>query len=108
MLISNSVAAAVAVVGYDLFQDLPNATIAAGQRITGVGLRGSAAAVDTKVRIMAGNVEVASIYNNNTGAPGRDDMLPVTYVHRGPPVRVYGIVTDAPATNPINIVANIV
>jgi len=105
MLIENSVAAATAVVGFDLLQDQPNATIQPGQRITSVALKGSAAAGDSKVQITAGNITVAELYSNNTGFPARDDMVQVDYVH---PVgagatRIYAKVTDAPASNPLNI-----
>jgi len=103
MLISNSVAAATAVVGVDLLSDQPNATIGAGQRITAIGLKGSAAAGDTKVQILAGNELVAELFNNSTGFPGRDDMMPVDFTYSGVASRIYAKVTDAPASNPINI-----
>lgn len=100
--VETSVAAATAVVGYDLYANNSLATIATGQRVTGVALKGSAAAGDSKVRFTAGTAEIASIYNNNTGFPGRDDLIPVDYVHLGPPARLYATVEDAPATNPLN------
>ena len=96
-----SIAAATAIVDYDLYTGVPGAEIKTGQRVSGVALKGSAAAGDTRVRFMAGDTVVAWIYNNNTGAPGRDDIIPVDYLHRGPSAKLYGIVTDAPATNPI-------
>lgn len=99
--IENSVAAATAVVDYDLFNNVPGAEISNGQRVHSVALRGSAAAGDTRVRFMAGTNVVAWIYNNGLLVPGRDDLIPVDYVHRGPTVRLYAMVTDAPATNPI-------
>ena len=83
--------------------DQPNATIAAGQRITAIGVKGSAAAGDTKIQILAGNELVAELYNNNTGFPGRDDMMPVDFTYMGNPSRIYAKVTDAPATSPINV-----
>jgi hypothetical protein len=104
MLISSSIAAAIAITGYDLFRDKPNATISAGQRITRCGLRGSAAAGQCLVRVMAGNSMVAEIYNSATGFPTETDMMPIEYVHRGPSTRIYGIVADAPTTSAINIV----
>jgi hypothetical protein len=104
MLISSSIAAATAVTGYDLLRDKPNSTISAGQRITRCGLRGSAASGDSLIRVMAGNSMVAELYNSNTGFPTETDMMPIEYVHRGPSTRIYAIVADAPATNPLNIV----
>jgi hypothetical protein len=105
MLIENSVAAATAVVGYDLLQDQPNATIQPGQQITLVALKGSAAAGDSKVQITAGNITVAEIFNNAVGFPARDDLVPVAYVHPAGAgaTRIYAKVTDAPASNPLNI-----
>lgn len=103
-----SVAAASATLGTDLFDGLPLAQIRPGQRIVGVALKGSAAAGDSKVRFMAGSREVAEIFNNNTGFPGRDDVIPTQYMHTGGTDHVYAIVTDAPATNPLNALAIIV
>lgn len=100
--VEGSVAAATAVVGYDLFTGKPAAIIRPGQRIRGIALKGSVAAGDSEVRFMAGTAEVGQIFNNNTGFPGRDDVIPVDYVHRGAAARVYAIVVDAPATNPLN------
>lgn len=102
--VESSVAAATAVVEYDLFVNVAEAEIRAGQRITGVALKGSAAAGDTRVRFQTSQGVVATVYNNNTGFPGRDDILPVSYIHAGSPSHIYATVVDAPATNPINAV----
>jgi hypothetical protein len=105
-LITTSTAAATAVLGYDLLRDEPNATIAAGERVTAAALKGSAAAGDSAIRLSAGNVEIGTFYNSATGFPNNDDMMPVNYVHRGAPTRLYAKVTDAPATSPLNLSIN--
>ena len=100
-----SVAAATAVVGYDLadgtwFQQLPYP-----RALTTIGLAGSAAALDTVVELFVETVKVGEFYNVATGAVlvdahGRD--LGAVFVPAGSKIHVY--VTDAPATNPINMI----
>jgi hypothetical protein len=99
-------AAATAVVDYDMFTGVPGAEIQPGERCVGIALKGSAAAGDSRVRFMAGDTLIGWIYNNSTGAPGRDDVIPATYRNRtGSTQRLYGIVTDAPASNPLFVLA---
>jgi len=95
-----SIAAATAIVDYDLFTNVPGAEVLLGERVLFVALKGSAAAGDTRVRVMVGTTLVAWLYNNDTGAPNRNDLIPVGTKKR-PIGRIYGIVTDAAATNPI-------
>jgi hypothetical protein len=103
MLLASSVAAATAVVGFDLFQSNSAATIAPGQRVTFGAVKGSAAAGDSEIRLMAGNTHIATLFNSDTGFPTGTDMFPVAYRHVGPTTRIYATVVAAPATNPINI-----
>ena len=96
-----SIAAATAVVGYDLAQATTWRVSNLPRRALAAGLAGSAAALDTKVDIFVGNVKVGEMYNSALGAPNRDAMFRIGYlVPAGAPISV--IVTDAPATNPIN------
>tara|TARA_Y100000310_G_C20580372_1_gene762670 strand:- start:564 stop:890 length:327 start_codon:yes stop_codon:yes gene_type:complete len=102
MLLQTSVAAATAVVGYDIAT--PSSLVEAPypRSIQAIGLAGSAAALDTAVDIFVGQVKIATLYNSATGAPNRDAMFPVGQdVPAGATLRA--IVTDAPATNPINL-----
>jgi len=105
--ISVSVLAATAVIGYDLLTSRPNAQISNGDTINSAALRGSAAAGDTQVRLMAGNSQIGDLFNVGTGFPTGTDMIPIGYTHRGPTVRLYCQVVDAPSSNPINFVVNI-
>lgn len=101
-----SVAAAVAVVGYDLAAATTWRVSNLPRNIVAVGLAGSAAALDSKVDIFVGNVKVGDMYNSGTGAPNRDSMFRVGFfVPAGAPVSV--IVTDAPATNPLNLAVDL-
>ncbi len=103
MLLAASVAAASAVVGYDLFSNSSAATIAPGQRISFAAVLGSNAAGDSEVRLMAGNTHVATLFNSNTGFPTGTDLFPVAYRHVGPTTRIYATMVSAASTNPINI-----
>lgn len=106
MIGQTSVAAAVAVVGYDLALNTTWRTASVNRRILAAGLAGSAAALDTKVDLFVSNVKVGEMYNAATGANTRDTMFRVGYpVPAGAPISV--IVTDAPATNPINLAVDL-
>jgi len=102
MIGQTSIAAAVAVVGHDLTVNTTWRIASYPRRLESVGLAGSAAALDTKVDIFIGSVKVGEMYNSGTGAPNRDSMFRGGYpIPAGAPLSV--IVTDAPATNPINL-----
>lgn len=103
-----SIAAATAVVGYDLLTNRPDVQSAAqGRTLRSVALTGSAAAGDTVVDIKVGNRTVATLYNTATGFPTNDaSKFDTSYVvPPGSPVSV--VVTDAPATNPINLLVDL-
>ena len=97
-----SVAAATAVLDYDLADNQWWQQVGYNRFITGFGLKGSAAALDTKVRLMVDTVEIGQFYNTAAGCPNMDDLFPLggNFVPAG--TRLHIIVTDAPATNPIN------
>jgi len=99
-----SIAAATAVLGYDLCQNTTWKTSGVPRSIHAAGLAGSAAALDTKVDLFVGDVKVGEFYNSSTGAVSRDtDMFRIgTRVPAGMPITAR--ITDAPATNPINLV----
>ncbi len=97
-----SIAAATAVVDYDLLTDAVFKSAARGRRLIAAGLRGSAAAGDTEVRLTVGAVQVGKLFNDATGFPNRDAMF---RIGAGVPgnTDVHAYVVDAPSTNPINL-----
>lgn len=103
-----SVAAATAVVGYDLLTNRPDISSSSQPRVLrAVGLTGSAAAGDAAVDIKVANRVVSSLFNSATGFPAADSAKFDTSfaVPAGSPVSV--IITDAPATNPINLLIDV-
>lgn len=102
-LIYVSVAAATAVVDYDLLKDSELQEVEYARSIVGIGLKGSAAAGDSKVEIMVGDKSIGHLYNSATGfIAGRNDIIDtMSNIPSGTKIR--GIVRDAPATNPLNL-----
>lgn len=98
----NSVAAATAVVGYDLAKDTIWQQTGRHRALKGVALCGSAAGGDTKVSIFVDTVKVSEIYNTTTGFPTRDHLKEIGAMIPANS-RLHAYVDDAPSTNPINI-----
>lgn len=93
-----SVAAATAVLGYDLARDQIWKTSGVDRILTGIAMCGSAAAADTKVDIMIDTVKVGEVYNSATGMPNQDSYFEFdNYIPSGSSIAL--IVTDAPANN---------
>jgi len=103
-----SVAAATAVLGYDLLTNRADIQQSTSNRVLrAIGLTGSGAAGDTVVDFKVGNRTVATLYNTATGFPTNDaSKFPTSYsVPAGAPVSV--IVTDAPVTNALNLLIDV-
>ena len=100
----NSVAAATAVVGYDLSTNQIWQQSSTDRAITGFALKGSAAANDTKVSLYVDTVKIGEFYNTSTGFPNMDDLIDIddAYVPAGAQIHIY--VDDAASTNPINLI----
>lgn len=107
MIGQNSVAAATAVLGNDLADNQTWKTAGQDRILNAVGLAGSAAALDSKVDVMIGEVKVAELYNSSLGAVQKDtDMFRGgSFIPGGTPISI--LVTDAPATNPLNVVVDL-
>lgn len=98
-----SVAAATAVLGYDLANGQTWAVQGSDRALTGFAITGSAAAGDTKVSLYVDQVLVGEFFNTTTGFPTKDHFYGIdAYVPAGSKISI--IVTDAAATNPINCV----
>lgn len=97
-----SIAAAVAVLGYNMLSNSPHRQSSKGRTLTAVAVRGSAAAGDSAVSVLVNQTEVARLFNTTTGFPNRDDLVAVgEWIP--PNAEVSAIVVDAPATNPLNL-----
>lgn len=107
MIGQNSVAAAVAVLGYDLATNQTWKTAGQNRMMNAIGLAGSAAVLDCKVDVMIGEVKVAELYNSSLLAVQKDtDMFRGgSLVPGGTPISI--IVTDAPATSPLNVAVDL-
>lgn len=103
MLNETSIAAATAVVGYDLAQDTIWQSVGYPRVLTGLGIKGSAAAGDTAVRVMIDTQEVGTFYNTGVGFSNNDDIKKIGAFRIPPYAQIHIYVTDAPSTNPINI-----
>lgn len=97
-----SIAAATAAVDYDLFQNTTWQTVSYDRLLTSIAVCGSAAAGDTKVALFIDGQKVGEYYNTATGFPTADhDRALEIPVPAG--ARMSLIVTDAAATNPLNV-----
>lgn len=102
-----SVAAATAVLGYNMFQNQPFQTSGRPRRIVGLAVTGSAAGGDAAVDLKIGSITVASKYNTTTGFPTKDHVVPIN-AFIPPGELISCVVTDAPLTNPLNVLIEIV
>jgi len=103
-----SIAAATAVVGFDMLTNRPDIAVASTPRvIRAIGLTGSAAVGDSVVDIKVASRTVATLVNNVLNFPAADSgKFETMYnVPAGSPVSV--IVTDAAATNPLNLLIDV-
>lgn len=98
-----SVAAATAVVGYDLARDTTWQSSGRRRALSGLGLCGSAAGGDTKISLYIDTVRVGEFYNITTGLPTNDHIIVLDNYFVPPFATIHAIVDDAPATNPINL-----
>lgn len=95
-----SIAAATAVVGYDLISDADWQQQPYARRIAAIAVTGSAAAADTEIEIFIGPVRIGVMKNTNTGYPTDDDFVGCNeLVPAG--AKIQAKVVDAPASNPI-------
>ena len=93
------VAAATAIVGYDLFTDEVWSRSPQDRILVGSGICGSAVIGDTEVELFIDEVRVGSFFNNRLLLPTQDEIqdLEDLFVPAGAQLR--SIVRDAPATS---------
>jgi len=102
-----SVAHGTAVVGYDLFKDTIWQQAPYPRILSGVGIAGSAAALDTKISVYIGTVKVGEFYNSATGAVLVNQHMFAMNEEVAAGDLIHAYVDDAPATNPINVVVEL-
>jgi len=96
------VAAATAVLNYDLLKDHRDNRVPYARKIDGISLVGSAAAGDTKVEIRIEGKTMLEVVNSATGVAvdRKRDVQPLN-IFVPANNKIEAIVTDAPLTNPI-------
>lgn len=94
-----AVAAATAVVGFDLFTDEVWSRSPVDRVLTGSGIAGSAVIGDSEVELFIDEVRVGSFLNNRLLVPTQDEIqaLEDLFIPAGAQLR--SIVRDAPATS---------
>lgn len=99
-----SVAAATAVVGFDLFSDEWFQQLSDDRDLTGIGVAGSTAGLDTLLELFVGTEKIGEFYNSAPGMVLMDaHMMDIDAdVPEGELLHLY--VVDPPVTNPINVV----
>lgn len=105
---TSSVAAATAVVNYDILQGERWNRSPVNRQLVALGLAGSAAIGDTQVDFYIDEVRVAGLFNTATGFPQVNrDMQPMGGLFIPAGAQLSGIVIDAATTNPINATLSI-
>jgi len=98
-----SIAAATAIINYDLFVGARFKHMADRHRkLTGIKVTGSAAAGDTELELFVGTSYIGNFFNTATGFGNADDVQDAdALIQAGE--ELFCIVKDAPTTNPINV-----
>jgi len=102
------VAAATAVVGYNLTQNERWARSPVHRRLMGIGLTGSAVIGDTECDVFINEVRVAGLFNSALLTPQVDrDIIPVASLLVPAGAELQVVVTDAPATSILYFMASL-
>lgn len=98
-----SVAAATAIVGYDLFQNERWNVSSRPRVIRGLACVGSAAINDANFDLYVEDRYIGKFYNTKAGVVGaiNDDIKHLGAIFVAPGSKISAIVADAPTTNPI-------
>jgi len=96
-----SVAAATAVVDYDLMQDQRLQSVAYNRRLHTMKVTGSAAVSDTLIDLFIGEDYVGRYANTATGEGNSDDEQALQGVACYAGGQIHEVVIDAPTTHPI-------
>ena len=94
-----AVAAATAIVGYDLFTGEVWARSPVDRILTGTGVTGSAVIGDTELELFIDEVRVGSFFNNRLLVPTQDEVVELEDLFIPAGAELRSIVRDAPATS---------
>jgi len=104
--IAVSVAAATAVVGYDLLKDSRHQQVEYERGLMALKLCGSAAKGDTEIEVFVGDEFIGNYFNSLEGAGvfgNADEEVDLGGVEVYEGEKVHAYIKDAPTTNPINL-----
>ncbi|GAI53377.1 unnamed protein product [marine sediment metagenome] len=99
-----SVAAATAVIGYDLFRDQTWRVSSKVRRLRGLGVCGSTAAGDCAFDLFIDQYHVGRFYNLALGWPTNDHVIPLKGNYVPPGATIAAIVAVQPTANPLNVI----
>jgi len=99
-----TVTAAVALAGYDLFQNQTWNVSARPRVLTGIATCGSTAAGDCSFNLYIDQYHVGRFYNTAAGWPTRDHVIPTRRLAIPPGAKIAAIMVTAPTANPINVI----
>lgn len=99
-----TVTAAVAVAGYDLFQNKTWRVSAKERRLMGVAVAGSAAAGDCSFDVFIDQFHVGEFFVLATGWPHKDHIVACRGNLIPAGATLAAIMKTAPTTNPINVI----
>ena len=102
-----SVAFGTAVVGYDLFKDTIWQQAPYPRILSGVGVTGGTAALDTKVSVYVGTVKVGEFYNSAAGAVLVNQHMFAMNEEVAAGDLIHCYVDDAAPANNINVVVEL-
>lgn len=94
-----AVAAATAIIGYDLFTGQVWARSPVDRILTGTGVTGSAVIGDSEVEMFIDEVRVGSFFNNRLLVPTQDEVVDLEDLFIPSGALLRSIVRDAPATS---------
>ncbi|MBA7676431.1 hypothetical protein ES703_84672 [subsurface metagenome] len=97
------VAAATAIVGYDLCQNETWNISSRRRVIQGIAFVGSAAINDTEIDLFVEDKKIGHFFNTRGGvlAPLQEDAIPLGRIYVPPGSKIAAIVTVAPGTSPV-------
>jgi len=94
-----AVAAATAIVGFDIFTGEVWARSPVDRILTGTGVTGSAVIGDTELEMFIDEVRVGSFFNNRLLVPTQDEVVDLEDLFIPAGAQLRSIVRDAPATS---------